>query len=77
MSNGMSFSNAIRRCRRAIAWLSFSSQWSLAAHNATPTLTKEMIAEHIKTGEMEASPLFQTQAQRRIVFANTSYFGAG
>lgn len=54
--------------------LSFSSQWSLAAHNATPTLTKEMIAEHIKTGEMEASPLFQTQAQRRIVFANTSYF---
>jgi CubicO group peptidase (beta-lactamase class C family) len=37
-------------------------------------LTKEDIAALINAGEAQASPLFQTQAQRRVVFANTDYF---
>lgn len=68
---------SVRRLAGAAALgltLSFASQCALTADQASPALTKEVIAEQIKSGKAEASPLFQTQAQRRIVFANTGYF---
>lgn len=46
----------------------------IAAQADSAGLTKEDIAALIKAGEAQASPLFQTQAQRRVVFANTDYF---
>jgi len=44
------------------------------ADNTRAPLTKASIAQQMQAGEAEANPLFQTQAQRRIVFANTAYF---
>ena len=40
----------------------------------TELLTKEQVARLIESGEAQASPLFQSQAQRRVVFANIEYF---
>ena len=49
--------------------------WSpLSALAATEPMTKEQVAKLIQSGEAQASPLFQTQAQRRVVFANVDYF---
>jgi CubicO group peptidase (beta-lactamase class C family) len=41
---------------------------------AAEPLTREAIAQGIQAGEVEASPLFQSDAQRRVVFAETAYF---
>lgn len=47
---------------------------SLRVQASAERLTKEQVAELIQSGEAQASPLFQTQAQRRVVFANVEYF---
>lgn len=46
----------------------------LSVQAATELLTKEQVAKLIQSGEAPTSPLFQTQAQRRVVFANIDYF---
>lgn len=49
--------------------------WSpLSALATTEPMTKEQVAKLIQSGQAQASPLFQTQAQRRVVFANVDYF---